>query len=370
MTLRRLVVGAHRSASIAAALFWIVQSVTGIIAVFHWEIDDATVAGEHRPTDLEAIERRIEALVQPASGDRVDSIWTTAGAPDRYDVYIDSTGARGRVVRVDGAGNVLRTRTEGERSSAGGAIDGVVEMHHSLLAGEGGHWIVGASGVLLLSNLMLGAIAGWPRRRQWRAALLPAQKGSALARLYAAHRALGLWLAIPAIFLVSAGALLAFDDRLERLLGAGPVRPVVDARPGTARVGLADAAATAAGRYPGAVIAGIGFPSEESAVWSVTLRQEGELRQPYGRTRVFVSAVDGTIVGTFDPLTAAPADRFVSALFALHTGQFAGVVGRVAAIAIGIWLMAMIAIGLALWRQRKRGRAATGRRGVASRARA
>ena len=53
----------------------------------------------------------------------------------------------------------------------------LVVFHHELLAGKTGSWIVGISGILLLSNLTLGLITAWPRRGWWRASLKPSSKG-------------------------------------------------------------------------------------------------------------------------------------------------------------------------------------------------
>ena len=90
MNRRAGLVRAHRWASLVAALLWSVQASTGIFAVFHWELDDATVAGEARTLDLEAIERRAMALAAPGQGLAVDSIWTSAGAANRFDIFLDA----------------------------------------------------------------------------------------------------------------------------------------------------------------------------------------------------------------------------------------------------------------------------------------
>ena len=58
--------------------------------MFHWEIDDTAVAGVHTRTDFPSIESAISKLAPDGSGLRVDSVWTSAGAPDRYDVHISA----------------------------------------------------------------------------------------------------------------------------------------------------------------------------------------------------------------------------------------------------------------------------------------
>lgn len=341
MTVRSAVVTTHRWMGLIASALWLLQAVTGVVAVFHWEIDDAITAGAHRPTDLKAIEQRVRAFGP-------HSIWTTAGVADRYDVFAD-----GRVIRIDGAGNVLRIRRDDEKFAHGGFVDTLVVLHQSLLAGDRGRWIIGASGLFLSSNLMLGIIAAWPRRGQWRRALKPLTMGSRVASLYSWHRALGLWLAALGLCVAGAGALLAFEETTERLLHPAPVEPVAQPSAAAARVGMAQATESALARYRGSVVSGIGFPTPANAMWTITLKQRGELQRAYGNTRVFISAIDGRIVADFDALTASPARRFLNNLFAFHTGQIAGMPGRILVIITGIWLIAMIALGLALWWTRR-----------------
>src|ERR1700759_2558427 len=102
----------HRWLSLAMMTLGLVQALSGMICVFHWEIDDATISAPPRPLDLHAIDRRLAGLAPPNSGPTVASIWTGAGWGGRGDVSIDGKDAG--AVRIDGAGIVLRTRHDGE----------------------------------------------------------------------------------------------------------------------------------------------------------------------------------------------------------------------------------------------------------------
>lgn len=335
MTLRRAVVATHRWIGVFAAALWTLQALTGVSIVFHWEIDDAITRGAHRPTDWNAMERQI-------TNRNPNSMWTTAGARDRYDVFL----ADG-VIRIDGVGNVLRARRDYEKFAHGGWVDTIVVLHQSMLSGKVGRWIIGTSGAFLLSNLILGVIAAWPRRGQWKRALVP-RSSTKIATLYSWHRALGLWLVIPAFFLVSAGVLLAFE--LQVASSEPPAQPSQAPR----RVGLANAVKAALARFPSAEVSGIQFPTAENAMWSLTLKQPGELQRAYGKTRVFVSATDGHVIAQIDALSKSAAARFVDLLFPIHTGEAAGIVGRIVTLTIGLWLLSMIVLGLLLWWTRRR----------------
>jgi uncharacterized iron-regulated membrane protein len=160
---RRRILSIHRWLSLGAAIFWLLQALTGILIVFHWELTDRSISAVHRPTDLAAIERRIDTLVPPGSGGKVSSVWTTAGTADRYNIYFEDGTGQGGSVRVAGDGSVLDRPRENETRLMGF----LVGFHHDLL-GSWGSWIVSISGLLLCSNLILGLLAAWPRRGTWR----------------------------------------------------------------------------------------------------------------------------------------------------------------------------------------------------------
>lgn len=354
---RRLVLGLHRWLSIGAALFWLVQAVTGVLIMFHWELRDASISSFHRDTDLTAIERRIAALAPAGSGRTVKSVWTTAGMADRYDVNVADTDGTVRAVRIAGDGTVLHREVDGEA----GILDTLVSVHHDLWGGELGGWIVGISGILLASNLAMGLVVAWPKGGRWRGALRPTQKGGVTARLYAWHRALGLWVAIPALLLVMAGTMLKFEDGVAELVGAQP--PPIPAMPPPPAggppaddapvIGFAAAVRGAMAALPGSRLTAVAMPTATDAVYRVRLLAPGEWRRAYGTSMVFVAAATGDVHGVF-PAREAPLPRaFVDMLYAIHTGESGGLVGRVLVLGIGLWLASMVVVGMLLWLRRR-----------------
>ena len=344
----------HRWLSLAAALFWLIQAVTGVLIVFHWEFEDAGLGRAHRATDLVAIGRRLDQLAPPGSNRSIVSVWTSAGLPDRYDVTVSGSNGESSV-RIDGGGTVLRRIDPDEQSM----WDTVVIIHHNLLASDAGSWIVGVSGVLLLSNILLGLWTAWPRPRGWRLALRPpGAQARRPARLYGWHRALGLWAAVPALLLAGAGVLLVFEDAAGAAIGALPALPTTPAPvvQGPA-LPFASIARIALARYPGATLTAVIFPGGDAPNWKVRVRQLGELRRAYGTTALAI-ARDGRVLADADA-TRAPWNRaFMDSLFAVHTGEAAGLFGRLAVLATGLWLATMIVLGVLLWsvRRKKKGR--------------
>ncbi len=340
-------VAAHRWLGLAAAIFWLIQAGTGVMIVFHWEIDDALVAGRPAKTDLPAIQSRLGLLAPAGSGRRIVSVWTSAGAPDRYDVTIADPRAGKQVVRIAGDGTVLRTRG-GARS----VIDTLVVLHQTLLLGDAGGWIVGISGDLLLSNLLFGLVAAWPRWGTWRRAVVPIRVGGPAARAYSWHRALGLFGVAPALLLVSVGVSLVFEDGTARLVGAAPL--ALPPRPGAPVVGFAAAVETAERAVPGSRLTAVAtMPGPDDATYRIRVLAPDEWRRAYGTSTVYVDAVTGAVRGAY-PANAAPrANTFMNALYAFHTGEILGLVGRLLVMATGLWLATMVVLGLILWQRRR-----------------
>lgn len=342
--IKKTIVSVHRWLSLAVAAIWCLQAVTGMIIVFHWEIDDATISARHSATDPAALERRIALLAPAGSGRHVLSVWTSAGFADRYDITVEDTAGHDTTVRVTGDGLPIRVDTP---DAPRRLIDTVVVLHQSLIAGQTGRWIIGASGLLLFTNIIGGIVIAWPRRGTWAKVLRPSRRGAAVARHYGWHRAIGVVGALPALLLVGAGVLLAFDDMVPTLIGATPVEmPAVQ---GLDRIGFARAVDIAERALPGSRLAAVTPPGIGDATYQVRLRAPGEWRRAYGASFVFVDATDGRVRDVFPAKDAPVARRAFDALFPVHTGEAGGIVGRILVLCTGLWLASMIIIGVRLW---------------------
>ena len=336
--------------------FWLIQSMTGALIVFHWEIDDALLAGRSKPLNLSAIEKQIAVLAPEGSGRSVESVWESGSGGSRFDLYLNSEQGSS-VVRINGAGEVLRSRADGEIWLDGGWIDTLVGFHHNLLGGEVGSWIVGLSGILLFTNILLGLCVAWPTRGRWRQALKPpAAKARPLAKTYGWHRSMGLFVAVPALATVGVGIMLVFEDQTASIIDPPLVEVAAQSWLQPVGVGFATAADEALAAFPGSRLSAVSMPSLDNASYRVRLLQPGENRRIYGTTTVFVNANDGRVIKTFDALDDGPARSFVDGLFPFHTGETGGLPGRVAILALGLWLITMIVLGAQLWWRRRRRR--------------
>jgi uncharacterized iron-regulated membrane protein len=165
----------HRYASLTLVTLWVIQALTGVLMVFHWELDDAGIAGEHRAFDADLLGARVEDLQATRPGQTVTSLYPT---------YLENSDGATDSVRVDGHGTILRERPLDHDFAHTGIIQAAVILHQSLFAGDRGRLFIGCSGLLLLSNLILGLTLAWPRVGQWQRALTPVKMRMSAALLY------------------------------------------------------------------------------------------------------------------------------------------------------------------------------------------
>ena len=347
LTLRRL----HRYLAFTVGLLWLSQALTGLLMVYRWEIDDATIAGPATRLDVDALGARIDALDAATTGSTVTQLYVTGGVDGRYDLYVDDAAGDTTLVRVDGSGQVLRTR-----ASRDGLIPKAASLHQTLLAGDTGHWIVGVSGVLLLLTIGMGFVIGWPQRHaHWSRVLWPRGARPGAARRYAWHRSIGLMWGVPAAVLVTAGVLMTFESPIKGWLGLDATPPELAqvAPPVGVRIATATALAAALARFPGAELSGARLPSAEQPWYRIRVRQPDEWRRVYGTTVVYVAAADGRLLLVEDAFDAPRARAFMDNLYPVHTGEALGFVGRLIALATGVWLLTMLVLGFGTWLARR-----------------
>lgn len=339
----------HRSLGLAMAAFWLLQALAGTLLVFRWEIEDALLPGTAAATEPAALGARIAAIGR--DGGRPVDLWASAGAATRFDIYYSDAAGAPRVMRVDGAGRMLRDAPDAGYFVNGAFFDTLTNFHKELLGGESGSWFIAASGLLLLSSLIVGLRMAWPRAGGWRRALTGGLAGAPAARLYGWHRGLGLWLGFLILPFIAAGVLLCFEHGLKERFGAEIPAPATSGA--AVRIAPGEALAIAAARHPGSKLSMLALPGEGASWYRIRQRRPGDLPRNWGTSTLFVSAADGRVIGDH-PSSAAPVGRMlVDSLHPFHTGQMAGVAGRALVLLQGVWLVAMILIGLQLWRTRR-----------------
>jgi uncharacterized iron-regulated membrane protein len=359
----------HRYLSLTFAALWLMQALTGAILVFHWELDDWSVRGPAGPLDVAAFSRALQAYPAAYPGHVVSAVYASGGESGRFDVMLDRSDGHQDVLRVDGRGEVLRERPSDYDWPDIGPYQIATYLHQTLFAGDRGQWFLGVSGVLLLSNLHLGLTLAWPRAGQWTRALRPSPGRTPAMGLFAWHRALGLWLGVLGVTAVALGICMAFEDPLGDLIAdprPSPSLAVAGSIPERATpVTPAEALRAGMGLYPGSPLASLVLPAPDWPWYRVRVVQPGEWRRVQGLTTIYVSSRDGRILANDDALRAPLANRAYDSLYALHTGEAGGLATRWLAVIIGVWLAAMVGLGVGLWfvRRSARGRASAARGG-------
>ncbi|HWE45667.1 MAG TPA: PepSY-associated TM helix domain-containing protein [Caulobacteraceae bacterium] len=347
----------HKYISLSFVALWILQAVTGVLLVFHWELDDLSL-GRASPTfDLAAFGKSIDALRASHAHGTPTGVYSGGGLPGFYDVIVDRPQGHSDVLRVDGVGHILRLRPWDHDYLHVGPFQIATYLHQTLFAHDLGKWIIGLSGMILLSNLILGIKLALPRPGFWRKTLVPKSGKTPAITLFAWHRAVGLWLVVPAFIVISAGVMMAFENPLAGWFdNARPDPPAAVASKEPARatpVGTAEAIATALRLHPGAYMTGVDLPDKDTPWYHVELRTPGEWRRVSGRTYVYVSSRSGRVLADYDAMKMPLRTRFWDGLYAVHAGEGGRWVTRVLAELIGTWLATMLVLGVSLWSARR-----------------
>jgi uncharacterized iron-regulated membrane protein len=317
------------------------------LLVFRYELDDALLHGAPAAFDARALTARLESIAD-AKGVASD-VWTSGSKRDRFDIYYTDARGQDRTMRVNGVGEVLRDEPNGSLASTGAAFEALHRLHTSLYAGRAGEWIVAMSGLLLVTNLVIGLKLGWPRGGRRREALLPRVRGSLGARRLTLHRSIGLWIALPLVLVAACGVALVFRPEIEAWLRAGidaPTRTAAGADRATPWITPDVAVRVAMARLPDATLTALVLPEQERPWYRVRLLTPAEGARIWGTTTLFVDAGSGRVLSDHRAERSSSARAFVDLLYPLHTGQQGGMVLRALLLAISVLLITLVVLGL------------------------
>lgn len=341
----------HRTISIGFALIWAIQALTGSLLVFHREIDAFFLSASTSSVDFEAVDKALQSLTSQQRGSSVPFVYAADESFSGFDAYLVDEIGNYSVLRMGGDGRVVRTLPSNPEVMDAGFFELLLELHTKLWSGNVGHVLIGISGILLLTNMILGLMLAWPRRGQWRAAFRAPKKKSNKAGLYALHRMTGLMAVVPAFLIIGSGTLMLWEDNVADMLGGHSESPNVqplEAFTGQ-EISLSSAIEVAQARFPGAKVSIFTMATPEKPYYRIRLLQADELRSIYGKTTVYVSAEDGNIFAEEDGLKMSPKKTFLNSFFPIHNGEAFGFAGRVLTFVISLWLITMIVFGLRLW---------------------
>ena len=357
--MRRTLVTIHLWLGLIVGLFWAIQGLTGAALMFHREMDRWSIPAP-APGPMASIDRIVE-VAKARTGAEVISVGIADARADLLNVQYRSGGPRQLQLDASTARAVRDRSNDPTTPLSGSPWRWVYLVHETLLLHDKGETLIGVSGVLLFSTLILGLWIGWPRLRHWRQALRWTRWRSTRAKLFGWHRLAGIAAGALLVMTVPGGIWTTFAADLRPALAVAtdfqmPYKPqpvdalgtVIDPQQAL------DAARTV---FPQATFVRISMPTPKAPAYVVRFRQPDELRWS-GVTTVTIDAATGRTLAVYDPAKAPLANRITDAAFPLHTGEIAGLGGRIAVMLAGLSLPALFVTGVWSWLRRKRRRAA------------
>ncbi len=225
----------------------------------------------------------------------------------------------------------------------------VEDLHRRLLAGAAGKAITGASVVILIGLVVSGLMIRLRRAglKYW---LVPAQRGTAVARIYSLHAVLGVWLLLPLLLAAMTGLYWSYDwtrQLWHNATGAPQGKPVAMK---VAAVPHAPVASNG-GQIPWLAIAQmIAEKSARHAQIFLPNQPNEAIRVSWQGAEPAHSRAQNTL--QLHPITAAvlldqpfadlpPGTQLVRSMLPLHTGEYFG--------RAGVWIMFAGSLSLPLF---------------------
>ncbi|MEJ0020307.1 MAG: PepSY-associated TM helix domain-containing protein [Acetobacteraceae bacterium] len=383
---RAIALWLHRWSGLAMAAFLVVAGLTGTVIAFGEELDAwlntdlfAAPAGGGDILPAVQLAARVEQA-DPHIRVRDLPLAPEAGAALVLGVAPRIDPATGRPWRLDfnqvfvdpATGAVI-----GRRSTAPLGLDrrhlvGTIRaLHVSLLAGPAGRAFLGGVAIVWTINCLLGVwltlphappiLAGW--LRSWRI-----RRGGGTRLVLDLHRAGALWFWVVLLALAVSSVHLGLYQQVFRPLVRlfSPLTPSLAERgaprlratPAEPHLDLGEAVAAAeresAAHGWGVVPARIrSLPAY--GVYSVSLTPDGEDDPPgLGAIRLFIDDSDGHLVTALVPGEGTAGDVFLQLQYPLHSGEIAGLRGRIVIACAGVVVAMLSVTGVLLWWRKRR----------------
>ena len=329
----------HRALGLTMALFLLAQGVTG--AMLAWReplarlIDPAAMVRRTDPAggDLpvgEALARIARARPELA----VSRFYFAERADGAWFLEMRDAQARARYATADpGDGHVLKMG-----GAAAFPLQAALLLHYQLGLGPAGSFLIAADGIALLLLALSGLGQWWPGRARIGPALAIRRRLPARLLLRQCHRTAGVLAALFLFLLAATGAALALPDAFAALDAPAAARSAprpepahVDAALARARTAFPQARLRDVRLVPGAIRVNFHAPER-------------------GPRAVHQVTVDTTAMALGPVQPARDNTALWMTMLPIHTGEFAGLAGRLAmtlaAVVLALLAMSGLAIGL------------------------
>jgi len=354
---KRAALQIHIWFGITIGAFWALQGLTGALLVFNRELQQSLIApGPDAP--LPPLDR-VFASASMAAGAPVHKLERFGAGQRLLLAYYDKGGSE-RTLVIDGpTGRRIDDRDpDALLPSEGSAWPWLLRFHEGLLGGDTGQMVVGTSGAFLLSALLIGAWNAWPARGRWREMFRISRWRAPLIRLTGWHRMVGMLVTAPLLLIATCGIYLAFAPELRPVLArtVGYQLPYkaapVDVLP-SSMISAEQALHIAQMRFPGSTFVRAVEPTSKSPVYLFRLLRPGDWRRWAGTSVAVIDPASGKIVADYDSYSGQLANRITDNLYPIHTGEIAGLLGRIPTLLAGLALPILYTIGLMAWFKRR-----------------
>ncbi|WP_028533965.1 PepSY-associated TM helix domain-containing protein [Paludibacterium yongneupense] len=389
--MRPLLLKLHRYFGLAAAAFLFAAGGSGALIAWHEELDAWLNPGffhaRTQGTPLPAAEliRRVEAA-DPRISVRYLPLTTRPG--DSLIVQLDAriNPADGRPYRpgydqvaldpVSGA--VLGKRLWGEVAMGREhLIPLLYRLHYTLLLPvrhgvDLGVWLMGLIAIGWLFDSIVSLCLAFPSPRSWRKSFALRWREGGYRLLFDLHRSGGVWLwGVLTLLALTSVAMNLREEVVRPVLSLfstptpSPLRQRGQA-PSTASVLpperiLALAAASARLDRIADPAGGL-YIARAQNLYGVGFFPTGEPAAGMGATWLYFNAASGAVLGAEGPGRGNRGDRFLQAMFPLHSGRLFGLAGRVAISLTGVAVAILSASGVLIWLKKRRARQRSARR--------
>jgi uncharacterized iron-regulated membrane protein len=370
MSARKIVYYVHLSLGLGAGYLIALIGLTGSAIVFGPEIDRRlnphllTIVPRGKPISPQAV---LTAVRKAYPDEAPLLIHVPESLDETYEVRMNTKPGQEfyhqLLVYVHPySGDIL-----GARTRIGHLIGFLERLHIHLLIGQrmvgrAGWYLVGTSGLLLVLLCLTGPLLWWPGRRKIALGLTIKWAASWRRITFDLHRVAGLYPLVLLVIVAITGAAFSFYDyvkpALTRVLDGKAAEeempPKSTAQSRALPLSLDDLALRADQALPGAITQSLILPSRPEDAVLVVKRFPEEIGR-YGRSDVWLDQYSGAVLRLVDSRAAPLGVRLLDHwTLPVHTGEVAGLPGRLLMCLAGLAPSVLFATGLVMWRNRRK----------------
>ncbi|ARN81138.1 PepSY-associated TM helix domain-containing protein [Methylocystis bryophila] len=373
---RRLWLDIHLYIGLVAGSMLVVIGLTGSLLVFWQEIDEwlePAMFTSAPPPEGEAAFRplsEIRATLQAAlpAGAKAGGVAYPRNESGCYKIYYENpaTGDTRRLCIDPYNAKLLGDKVYWSKKGVQhhSLMSFLYQLHWSLLlydiAGDNGV-VVAIAAILLVVSTLTGVYLWWPTPGKWVKALT-LKRGAKGERLnYDLHKLGGVYTALVMLAVLISGVsmnlheqFVSIVDRVAPLSAVQKDEVKSGAANGRPRISFDVAVDAAARNFPEGRLVNIGFPADESGVYSICRNQIEKLSRFIGTRCVLIDQYSAEVLGMRDPATGTAGDVFMQWQWPLHSGRAFGWTGRILVCLTGLACPLLFVTGVIRWLQKRR----------------